>query len=276
MGYLDTYRELEGWFAFVDLLAFDALLDAQREAGTSGDLLEIGVMHGKSAFFLDRKRGAGESLVLCDLFELPPPGAENAAENAASYPGVTRARFDQSAARHARSSPTVIQGSSSELGQHVKPGSVRFGHVDGGHLYEQVSKDVDLMPSLLLADDGWVAFDDFRTAHAPGVAAAVWAACASGPLQPVLLTPTKLYAALQPAEQTRAGLLAKLDGYGLELEEQSLLGHIVARVVEPVETAPYKRPRTWRGHDVIAQHSAALSRARGSARRLHDLLNKRR
>jgi len=274
MGYLATYRELAGWFAFTDLLAFDALLDAQQATGTSGDLLEIGVMHGKSAFFLERKRLPSEALVLCDLFELPPPGASNAAENATSYPGVTRASFDQSAARHAKTTPTIIQRSSSELGQHVAPASVRFAHVDGGHLYEQVSQDVALIPSLLVPADGWVAFDDFRTAHAPGVAAAVWTACATGPLQPVLLTTTKLYAALQPCAETRSALLDALVGYGVDIEEQQLLGHAVLRVVEPVETAPYSRPSVWRGCDVISLDSSVVSRAKDAARKLGAVVGK--
>lgn len=249
--YLPTYRRTRGWFAFSDLLVFDALLDAQAESGTCGDLLEIGVMHGKSAFFLGRKRLNNEQLLLCDLFESPPDGSDNAVENTASYPGVTRAAFDQAAAAQDLGEARVLQMASRLLSDHVANRSLRFAHVDGGHLYPQIAGDVELMDHLLLDKDGWVAFDDYRTAHAPGVAAAVWTAMARGPLEPMLLTSTKLYAALNPNPTTKRLLRSQLEAYELNLEEQKLFDSTVLRVVEPLEVSPYRRPRAWQGEQVI-------------------------
>ena len=267
--YLPTYRRTRGWFAFSDLLVFDALLDAQAEIGTSGDLLEIGVMHGKSAFFLGRKRLKKEQLLLCDLFESRPDDSANADENIASYAGVTRAAFDQAAAGQDLGEARVLQMASGLLSDHVANRSLRFAHVDGGHLYPQVEGDVDLMDRLLVARDGWVAFDDYRTAHAPGVAAAVWAALARGPLEPVLLTSTKLYAALNPDPETKRLLRRHLEDYGLKLEEQKLFDSTVLRVVEPLEISPYRRPRAWRGQQVIKfrQSSSLAGRFESLARR---------
>lgn len=250
-NYLPTYRQTRGWFAFSDLLVFDALLDAQAENGTSGDLLEIGVMHGKSAFFLGRKCLGKEQLILCDLFDSSPDDFANAEENIASYSGVTRAAFDRSAGEQDLDEAHVLQMSSSLLVDHVASHSLRFAHVDGGHLYPQVVGDVELMERLLLPSDGWVAFDDYRTAHAPGVAAAVWAALARGPLEPVLLTPTKLYAALNPDSATKGHLLGRLEAYELDIEEQKVFDSTILRVIEPLEAAPYRRPRAWRGEQVI-------------------------
>jgi hypothetical protein len=270
IDYLPVYRRLSGWFAFTDLLVFDALLDAQAASGTTGDLLEIGVMHGKSAFFLSRKVRAAEELILCDLFEMPPPGAENAAENQASYPGVTRTAFETSAAQLATRAPRVLQMASALLGEHVGAGTIRFAHVDGGHLYPEVSSDVALSERLLVAQDGWVAFDDIRTPHAPGVAAAVWPALARGPLEPVLITPTKLYAAREPDLTTRGELQRSLIGYGLELEEQKVFDHVVLRVVEPLDTGPYRRPSSWRGAAVTRGlgREELAQKVRGVAARL--------
>jgi len=249
--YLPTYRRTVGWFAFTDLLVFDALLDAQAESGTSGDLLEIGVMHGKSAFFLGRKCLEKEQLLLCDLFGSPSDDSANADENIASYAGVTRAAFDQAAAGQDLGEARVLQMASRLLSAHVANRSLRFAHVDGGHLYPQVAADVDLIDRLLLAKDGWVAFDDYRTAHAPGVAAAVWAALARGPLEPVLLTSTKLYAALNPDPETKRLLCNRLGAYELDLEEQKLFDNTVLRIVEPLEISPYRRPLAWRGQQVM-------------------------
>jgi hypothetical protein len=271
--YLPVYRRLSGWFAFTDLLVFDALLDAQTASGTTGDVLEIGVMHGKSAFFLARKVEAGQELIVCDLFEMPPPGAANAAENAASYPGVTRAAFDRSAEQLAARPPRVLQLASALLGEHVDAGTVRFAHIDGGHLYPEVAADVALAERLLVAQDGWVAFDDIRTPHAPGVAAAVWPALARGPLEPVLITPTKLYAARQPDLTTRGRLQQRLLDYGLELEEQKVFDHVLLRVVEDLDTGPYRRPSTWRGARVTRGlgRGELVQRLRGAAGRLTRL-----
>lgn len=266
MGYLPVYRSLKGWFAFTDLLVFDALLDAQVASGTQGDLLEIGVMHGKSAFFLSRKIRLSDSLVLCDVFEMPPPNSANAAENTTSYRGVTRAAFDKSVAELAPRPPRVFQVPSVQLGEHVDSGSVRFAHVDGGHLYSEVSADVDLIERLLIPEDGWVAFDDIRTPHAPGVAAAVWPALARGPLVPVLMTSTKLYAAREPKVGTTGLLRERLLNYGLEIEEQEVLHHVMLRVVEPLDTTPYRQPKSWRGRPAATQDPSVFNRRLREAR----------
>jgi hypothetical protein len=86
----------------------------------------------------------------------------------------------------------VVQDLSSAIVDHVKPGSARFVHIDASHLYEHVAIDVDSAQKMLMPD-GVVAFDDYRSTHTPGVAAAVWEAVFTKGLRPICVTPQKLY-----------------------------------------------------------------------------------
>src|SRR5262245_34320688 len=56
---------IPGWFMFQSYCVWRALLDQQ--AGTSGDLFEIGVWRGRSASVLANYRKGQEKLYLCDL-----------------------------------------------------------------------------------------------------------------------------------------------------------------------------------------------------------------
>jgi hypothetical protein len=56
---------IPGWFMFQSYCVWRALLDQQ--AGTTGDLFEIGVWRGRSASVLASYRKGNEKLYLCDL-----------------------------------------------------------------------------------------------------------------------------------------------------------------------------------------------------------------
>ena len=255
IAYLPTYRSVHGWFSFTDLLVLDALLDAQSVSGTRGDLLEIGVMHGRSALFLGSKAHSDESISLCDLFGAPAGSPLNEQENVASYPGLSRETFEHRWLDLGLPVPTVFQMNSEDLPDHLEPASFRFIPVDGSHLFSIVSRDVALAERCLLPSDGWVAFDDFRATHTPGVAAAVWPALMRGPLRPVLVTRTKLNAAREPSQSTIDLLSATISDYGFDLELVPLdEGQYVLRVVEAVELEPYLGPTTWRGQEIITPH----------------------
>jgi hypothetical protein len=59
--------------------------------------------------------------------------------------------------------------------------------VDGSHQYEIVKQDAQLARKLAM-DGAVIAFDDYRSAHVPGVAAAVWSEVVDGDLKPIALT----------------------------------------------------------------------------------------
>lgn len=77
----------------------------------------------------------------------------------------------------------------------------RLVHVDGSHTYEVVHEDI-ITARRLLGAGGVVAFDDWSTFHAPGVALAVWEEYLRGELIPLCLTPLKFYATWDPGGLT--------------------------------------------------------------------------
>jgi hypothetical protein len=59
-----------------------------------------------------------------------------------------------------------------------------------------------------------VAFDHFRAAHTPAVAAAVWAAVTHGDLNPICVTPHKLYGSWSDPTGTQEALAAWVTAEG--------------------------------------------------------------
>lgn len=131
-------------------------------------------------------------MIVNDVFGDDAAGVANSRENRTSYQGLTRAKFEENYHRYVAAPPTVVQDLSENLRTHVPDGTIRFAHVDGGHLFSVVSTDLTNVRHLL-TDGGIVAFDDFRAFHTPGVAAAVWGAVAHDGLIPICLTETKMY-----------------------------------------------------------------------------------
>jgi predicted O-methyltransferase YrrM len=175
---------LPGWFSPLDFDLFDWFLSQQREPG---DLLEIGTFKGQSAVPIGSHRRAGERFTVCDIFER------------SDYDGLTRREFETNYLRFHSTLPDVVDDSSLNIRDHVKPHSCRFIHIDGSHLYEFIKSDIEA--ALDLADpQAVIVLDDYRTMHTPGVAAAAWAAVIEGRLFPVCLSEVKLYATVRPTD----------------------------------------------------------------------------
>jgi Methyltransferase domain len=192
--YLDVLDSIEGWFYREDILLFEKINELQELNHVNGDLLEIGAYHGKSAILLGYFQQQGEQLVVCDLFEIPGQTLENRAENEFWYSKLTRNVFETNYLRFHRQLPVMLTCPSTKLlkvGRRSK--TFRFIHIDGSHLYPIVRQDIQTAKTLL-KDRGIVAFDDYRSIHTPGVAAAVWEEVTSGDLVPFCLTPQKMYA----------------------------------------------------------------------------------
>ncbi|MFJ3955462.1 class I SAM-dependent methyltransferase [Streptomyces sp. Je 1-4] len=184
--------EVKGWFFTADQLLFDWFLKRQQERSEPGDLLELGAYMGKSAIFLGARRRAGERFTVCDLFDSPAEDTSNSQEMKKSYATLTRRAFEANYLAFHEELPTIVQGLSSIVGDHVEEGSVRFAHIDASHLYEHVHGDI-LAVRELLTGNGVVVMDDYRAEHCPGVAAATWQAVANEGLRPICITGTKFY-----------------------------------------------------------------------------------
>lgn len=186
------FADVKGWFWPVDQLLFDWFLRRQDNWEHRGDLLELGAYLGKSAIFMGSYLRQGERFTVCDLWDSPAVDDPNSAEMNSAYATLTRRAFEVNYLSFHERLPTMVQGPTSVITSHVGAGSCRFVHVDASHLYEHVSGDVAAARELLLPE-GIAAFDDFRSEHCPGVAAAVWAAVATVGLKPIVVTSTKLY-----------------------------------------------------------------------------------
>ncbi|MBG0852988.1 class I SAM-dependent methyltransferase [Streptomyces spinoverrucosus] len=230
--------DVPGWFPVLDQVLFDWLLNRQEAAGVRGDLLEVGVYMGKSAIFLGRHLREGERYTVCDLFEGDAPDDANRAESTKSYSALTRQVFEANYLSFHDELPRVVQGPSSLVPGEVEPGSCRFVHIDGSHLYEHVYDDIGAARDVLLPD-GIVVLDDFRSEHTPGVSVAVWEAVLSRGLRPICLSTQKLYGTWGDPEPVQEELLAMVRGRGdCGLSVQQAAGHRLVRLKSKGMKAP--------------------------------------
>ncbi|MFF3087040.1 class I SAM-dependent methyltransferase [Streptomyces nojiriensis] len=248
-----TYDEVKGWFSACDQVLFDWFLTRQNSGGGQpGDLLELGAFMGKSAIYLGRYLQPGEEFTVCDLFDMPATDDFNIAENRESYPTLTRRGFETNYLAFHEALPTLIQAPTSVVADQVKPASCRFVHVDASHLYEHVATDI-ASSRLVAAPDAVVVFDDYRSEHTPGVAAAVWSAVVTGELHPICISGLKLYATWGDPAPHQEALLAWLEErpdlwHGVEMIDGRPLvrigdqGVIAPASPQPLRPAPRVEP----------------------------------
>ncbi|MFE2874196.1 class I SAM-dependent methyltransferase [Streptomyces roseus] len=252
-----AYHQVKGWFSSYDQVLFDWFLSRRGGGdGKPGDLLELGAFMGKSAIFLGGYLREGEEFTVCDLFDSPAPDDSNLAEMQDSYPTLTRRGFETNYLAFRETLPTIIQAPTSVVADRVRPASCRFIHIDASHLYEHVVQDIE-SSRVVAAPDAVVVFDDYRSEHCPGVAAAVWAAVATGDLRLIAVSASKLYATWGDAAPYQAELLTWLEGrkdlwHGVDLVAgQSLVrigdeGVVPPAPPQPLHPAPEPAPEPER------------------------------
>jgi len=185
-------EDVRGWLAPADQMLFAWLLDRQNRVEQPGDLVELGVYQGRSAIHIASFRKPDEQMVVCDLFDFARtessilPGARR------EYATLTQQTFERNFLAFHDELPAIVRGLSETIVDHVAAGSCRFVHVDASHMYEHVRRDM-LSARSLLRPDGIVVFDDYRTEHCPGTAAAVWEAMATDGLKAVCVSANKFY-----------------------------------------------------------------------------------
>lgn len=189
------FDDVPGWITVTDQQAFKWVLEYQNRAQPPGELLEIGAYKGKSAIVIGRFLKYGERFTVCDLFEDVATSTEINKKAGEFYQGLalTQKEFESNYLNFHSQLPHVVRGPSVEILKHVNAGSCRFIHIDGSHMYEHVRQDTESARQLL-QENGVVVFDDYRTEHTPGVAAAVWESVLNGDLRPIFHTIGKFYA----------------------------------------------------------------------------------
>jgi hypothetical protein len=179
---------------------------------------------------------------------------------------VSQAAFETHYLRFHRELPVVVRGFSQEVVDHATHGSHRFVHIDASHLYDHVVADIEAA-RVLMRPDGIVAFDDFREAHTPGVAAAAWGAVATLGLHPVLVTEAKLYATWAADATWHPRVLDWARRTGMwDVEVQSIAGCPVVRLASRAGDPDSRLRRAARAGLPPVVHTG-LRRLRDSRRR---------
>jgi hypothetical protein len=196
---------IEGWLDQVDrkLLRHIALL--QTALGISGDLLEIGTYRGKSAVVLGSGLAGDESLHVCDLFESTPESVDNRREYDRLYSGLARNQFEATYSGFLRRPPVIHHCDSRELPKRIAPETFRLVHVDGAHVHDVATVDIQTAISACNAN-GLIVFDDHLNGRYPGLLSAIWSAVERGEVTPLLLTSNKLYATVDASSAVRTSL----------------------------------------------------------------------
>lgn len=234
-GQSPVWRRLPGWLSRTDYSVIRTLLRAQSDAGVRGDVLEIGCYAGKTSIAMGTILEVGETLYACDVFEIEPGESDNAYENRRSYSPITANDFERNYRQFCGGDLNILPMASDHLGSALKGKSFRLIHIDGSHLFHAVQDDISTALDHC-GEDAWIVLDDFRAEHTPGVAAAAWAACARGRLDPKILTASKMYARPRTDAHVSPDLPPELL---LPTEPQVLFGGTVQRVVAPATWNQY-------------------------------------
>ena len=254
--------DVPGWLKFTDKMLFEWFL---TRPGPAGDLLELGVFQGKSAIHMGQFLRPDDTFTVCDLFDLARddhsirPGARRA------YADLTQATFERNYLAFHPRLPTVVRGRTDTIVYHVAPATCRFVHIDASHMYEHVRGDL-LSARKLACANGIVVFDDYRTEHTPGTAAAVWEAVALEGLRIVCVTANKFYGTWGDASTMQDELIEMIAGRAdHRCDVQSVMGQrlvrVVARLPKPAAPAP-----AGPDQKVLAEARQVLGTAQGILR----------
>ncbi len=239
-------QALPGWFQRVDMELFAQLLRHTGSQLGGGDLAELGAYLGKSAVLIGWGQQPGETFTVVDLFEEEATAEENRAENEEQYAELSQEAFERNYLSIHDTLPVVVRGPSASVVDHAAHGTHRFVHIDASHLYEHVVEDIAAARTLL-KPGGVVVFDDYRAAHTPGVAAAVWRATAED-LRPFAVSMSKLYATFDDSGPWFDALQGWLEQRSYWRHEvQQVAGQPLLRVMRPAGKAAPQAPEQGAG-----------------------------
>lgn len=189
----ERFKAIAGWLTVTDQNIMSWILEWQNANEPAGDLVELGVFQGKSAILIGSYKRVDQVFTVCDLFDTAGSEEAIAPDVRSYYADLTQKTFEENYTSFHPELPVIVRGLSSSIVDHVKPGACRLMHIDASHQYEHVREDIASARSLL-RPTGVVVFDDFRTEHTPGTAAAAWEAVINDDLRPICVSHQKLYA----------------------------------------------------------------------------------
>jgi Methyltransferase domain len=162
--YLAEFGSVEGWFTDGAIATWDVLLAYQAARGWAGDLLEIGVLRGKSASLMALHARPEEAVLLVD-------------------PALRREAVDLVSEAHPGKN-LLLRHRSDEIGEQAeiasRRGKLRWIHIDGEHSGPAVSNDLALAADLL-SPEGVICLDDFFAPAYPQITRAALAYLGTSP-----------------------------------------------------------------------------------------------
>jgi hypothetical protein len=166
---------------------------------------------------------------VCDIFSLKSDEL-NDLENRKSYPNFGLEVFKDNMQKFAKAIPEIIVSDSARLKSSDLGEKYRFIHLDGSHLFDHISKDLDLAIQIIDPNYGIIAIDDFRAAHTPGTSAAIWMEIANKRLVPTVITETKMYCMMQSDNFEVSEFIDFLVLTKTQFEIECFLGEQVVRI----------------------------------------------
>lgn len=149
-------RNLPGWLYQQAAAMIAFILDCQKNSGLRGNLMEIGVFHGRCATLLGLYGEPNETFVLCDI--VYPEGIKEKIQNSTS----AKCTFLEKQSFH------INVGSDLPSQQE----RFRFVHLDGNHSGTDITHELRLADALL-DPNGIICVDDFFNPLYPQITDAV-------------------------------------------------------------------------------------------------------
>ncbi len=211
---------VDGWLYPTTATMIASLLLLQTDQGTTADVCEIGVHHGRLFLILANATQPGEKAVAVDVFSEQEKNLDQSGYG-------DRDVFERHLATYAPGAAVdVIQSSSLELDRFAfLDRRFRFVSIDGGHTAAVTLNDLTLAERTLIPE-GLVALDDAMNTHWTGVLSGlVQYLHQGGTLVPFAIVPNKLFLAKNKESAGRWGQqLRRLFSLAYAKDELEFLG----------------------------------------------------
>ena len=227
----ENFFKVLGWFHRSDAQLFQYLLGLGNEKTLSPKYLEVGVFAGKSTILIGESVENQSDFYVCDIFENDATG-KNSLEIQNSFSNLSRKRFESNYLNFHTRLPNIIEDSSLNLGTYKLPKEFTFIHIDGSHLYEIASQDLEFAVSRLAGNYGFLAVDDWRSPHTIGVTAALWKILSEGRAYPLIFTNQKFYLTKDNPDFLLEKIHSDLLSLNLETVVEEFLGFRALRVID--------------------------------------------
>jgi hypothetical protein len=156
--YKTEFGDVGGWFSDEAIASWDCLLSLQHTLALEGNLMEIGVLKGKSAALLAVHSSKDETCVFVD------PALRKEATDVIELIRAKNNVYYRQMSQQIRGNAELVS----------LAGTFRWVHIDGEHCGRAVANDLAIA-EMLLAPEGIICLDDFLVASYPQITMATFA-----------------------------------------------------------------------------------------------------